>query len=60
MLCYLYPVALEFQSSGATSSLPPIYMLLANIQIARARDAPKVLLPDARESFHHVTIVDGV
>ncbi|KAG9220389.1 hypothetical protein CCMSSC00406_0006654 [Pleurotus cornucopiae] len=39
----------KFQSSGTTSSLPPIYMLLANIQIARARDAPKVLLPDARQ-----------
>src|SRR5277367_2579756 len=31
------------------ASLPPIYSLLANIQIARARDAPKLILPDARK-----------
>ncbi|KAJ8515561.1 hypothetical protein ONZ45_g7046 [Pleurotus djamor] len=39
----------KFQATGANASLPPIYMLLANIQIARARDAPKIILPDARQ-----------
>jgi RNA polymerase-associated protein CTR9 len=29
--------------------LPPIYSLLANIQIAHARKAPKVILNDARK-----------
>ena len=38
-----------FQSNGSSSSLPPIYSLLANIQIANARKAPKLKLPDARE-----------
>lgn len=38
-----------FQANGTAGSLPPIYSLLANIQIAHARKAPKVILPDARE-----------
>jgi RNA polymerase-associated protein CTR9 len=38
-----------FQANGTVASLPPIYSLLANIQIARARDAPKLILPDARK-----------
>lgn len=37
------------QSNGSTSSLPPLYYLLANIQIARARAAPKLILQDARQ-----------
>ena len=29
-----------------------MYSLLANIQIAHARQAPKIILPDARERIH--------
>ncbi|KAL4073760.1 hypothetical protein V8B97DRAFT_1238806 [Scleroderma yunnanense] len=36
-------------SNGTTASSPPIYALLANIQLAHARKAPKVVLADARE-----------
>ncbi|TFK54552.1 RNA polymerase II-associated protein [Heliocybe sulcata] len=39
----------SFSNNGATASLPPVYSLLANIQIARARNAPKVILPNARQ-----------
>ena len=46
-----------FQSSGSTNSLHPIYALLANIQIAYARKAPKLVLADARESFCYVSII---
>jgi RNA polymerase-associated protein CTR9 len=38
-----------FEANGSTSSLPPVYALLANIQIANARQAPKIILPQARE-----------
>ena len=38
-----------FQSNDSSSSLPPIYSLLANIQIANARRAPKLKLSDARK-----------
>ncbi|THH04202.1 hypothetical protein EW145_g5695 [Phellinidium pouzarii] len=51
-----------FKTSQMTSSLPPIYQLLANIQLARARKAPKMILDNPRqddlraerlkESFH--------
>ncbi|KAH8107706.1 hypothetical protein BXZ70DRAFT_1013744 [Cristinia sonorae] len=37
------------QYNGSTSTLPPLYYLLANIQIARARRAPKLILQDARQ-----------
>lgn len=40
-----------FQSNDFSSSLPPIYSLLANIQIANARKAPKIRLSDARKFF---------
>ncbi|KAI0319009.1 RNA polymerase II-associated protein [Amylostereum chailletii] len=40
-----------FQSRGSTLSLPPIYCLLANIQLSRARQAPKMKLPDARQDI---------
>lgn len=46
-----------FQSSGLTNSLHPIYALLANIQIAYARKAPKLVLADAREYFCYVSII---
>ncbi|KZT29077.1 TPR-like protein [Neolentinus lepideus HHB14362 ss-1] len=39
----------SFNDNGVTASLPPVYSLLANIQIARARNAPKVILPNARQ-----------
>ncbi|THH01100.1 hypothetical protein EW026_g1546 [Hermanssonia centrifuga] len=38
-----------FRSNGSTSSLPPIYSLLANIQLAHARKAPKIIWKDARQ-----------
>lgn len=37
-------------ANGTTAQSPPIYALLANIQIAHAQKAPKVVLPDARRS----------
>ena len=39
-------VSSVFQSNGPSSSLPPVYALLANIQIARARKAPKLIIPE--------------
>ncbi|KAG9316871.1 hypothetical protein JVU11DRAFT_2947 [Chiua virens] len=36
-------------ANGTTAQSPPIYALLANIQIAHAQKAPKVVLSDARE-----------
>ncbi|KAG1735969.1 hypothetical protein EDB19DRAFT_1896149 [Suillus lakei] len=36
-------------ANGTTASSPPIYALLANIQIAHAQKAPKLVLPEARE-----------
>ncbi|KAG1725277.1 uncharacterized protein EDB91DRAFT_1169030 [Suillus paluster] len=39
--------AIEWQM-GATASSPPIYALLANIQIAHAQKAPKVVLSEAQ------------
>ncbi|TDL26025.1 TPR-like protein [Rickenella mellea] len=37
-----------FEWQGSTESLPPVYLLLANIQIAYARSAPKMVLTNAR------------
>lgn len=37
-------------ANGTTAHSPPIYALLANIQIAHAQKAPKLILPDARKS----------
>ncbi|KAG6902757.1 hypothetical protein C0995_011905 [Termitomyces sp. Mi166 len=39
----------SFQANGTESHLPPIYSMLANIQLAYARKAPKLILPDARQ-----------
>jgi RNA polymerase-associated protein CTR9 len=39
-----------------TASLPPIYSLLANIQIAHARKAPKIVLLDARKPSCHCVL----
>lgn len=49
----LYIVAIDneflaFQNNGSAGLLPPIYSLLANIQMAYARKAPKLILSDAR------------
>ncbi|KAH9961533.1 RNA polymerase II-associated protein [Russula dissimulans] len=41
----------SFQASGSTSSLPSIYSLLASIQLAKARKAPKLKLPNARQDI---------
>ena len=40
-----------FQSSGSTSSLPSVYSILASIQLAKARKAPKLKLHNARKFF---------
>ncbi|KAH8118914.1 TPR-like protein [Phellopilus nigrolimitatus] len=40
---------LLFRSNHTESSLPPIYQLLANIQLARARKAPKIKLDNPRQ-----------
>lgn len=40
---------LVFKSLQANSSLPPVYTLLANIRMARARQAPKMRLEGARK-----------
>ncbi|KAH7907720.1 hypothetical protein BJ138DRAFT_1116454 [Hygrophoropsis aurantiaca] len=39
----------SLHANGATASSPPVYALLANIQLAHAQKAPKVVLSDARE-----------
>ncbi|KAF8971112.1 RNA polymerase II-associated protein [Flammula alnicola] len=41
----------SFQSNDSAASLPPIYSLLANIQIAHARKAPKLILRDAQQDI---------
>ncbi|KAF8513907.1 RNA polymerase II-associated protein [Hysterangium stoloniferum] len=40
-----------FKSLQATSSLPPVYTLLANIRMARARQAPKMRLEGAQRDI---------
>ncbi|KAF9010665.1 RNA polymerase II-associated protein [Cyathus striatus] len=42
---------LTFRSNGMVGYLPPMYSLLANLQIACARKAPKLILPDARQDI---------
>ncbi|KNZ74931.1 Tetratricopeptide repeat protein 1 [Termitomyces sp. J132] len=39
----------SFRANGTESHLPPIYSMLANIQLAYARKAPKLILSDARQ-----------
>ncbi|KAF8895729.1 RNA polymerase II-associated protein [Gymnopilus junonius] len=41
----------SFQANDSAASLGPIYPLLANLQVARARRAPKLVLQDAREDI---------
>jgi len=41
-----------FRMNASAASLPPVYSMLANIQIAHARKAPKLVLQNARPSFH--------
>lgn len=50
----LIPGVLAFQANGSTSSLPPVYSLLANIQIAHARKSPKLILQDASEDTPYI------
>lgn len=38
----------EFTETGRQGELAPLYLLLANIQMIRARRAPKMILDDAR------------
>ena len=40
---------LDYTSTGQQAVLSPVYHLLANIQLARARKAPKIHLDSARE-----------
>ncbi|KAF7305788.1 RNA polymerase II-associated protein [Mycena chlorophos] len=40
-----------FQGHGVSEALGPIYTLLANIKIAYAGKAPKMVLPDARQDI---------
>ncbi|THU95501.1 RNA polymerase II-associated protein [Dendrothele bispora CBS 962.96] len=42
-----------FRMNDSTASLPPVYSMLANIQIAHARKAPKLVLQNAREDILH-------
>lgn len=44
-------------ANGTTAQSPPIYALLANIQIAHAQKAPKLILSDARKSSTCARIV---
>lgn len=46
---HTYLRAIALTANGTTAHSPPIYALLANIQIANAQKAPKVILPDARK-----------
>ncbi|KIK69347.1 hypothetical protein GYMLUDRAFT_214453 [Collybiopsis luxurians FD-317 M1] len=41
----------SFKSTGNSASLPPIYSLLANIEIDHSRRAPKLILASAREDI---------
>ncbi|KAH7878549.1 uncharacterized protein C8R40DRAFT_1066987 [Lentinula edodes] len=41
----------SFKMNGKAALLPPIYSLLANIQIDHSRRAPKLILPNAREDI---------
>jgi hypothetical protein len=38
----------EFTDTGRQGELAPVYLLLANVQMIRARKAPKLLLENAR------------
>ncbi|KAI0065995.1 TPR-like protein [Artomyces pyxidatus] len=41
----------SFRSNGSTASLPAVYSLLANIHLARARNAPKKKLSNSRQDI---------
>lgn len=55
--CNPYASFLALTANGTTAQSPPIYALLANIQIAHAQKAPKVVLPDARKPFTLYTVL---
>jgi RNA polymerase-associated protein CTR9 len=48
-----------FQTQNDVASLPPIYALLANLQIARARNAPKIILSNARACNVDYTYIEA-
>lgn len=58
-IAYGARVRVALAANGTTAQSPPIYALLANIQFAHARKAPKVSLPDARMhlTFAHVVFL---
>ena len=39
----------DFTQNGDETALPRVYSLLANLQLERARSAPKLIMADARE-----------
>ncbi|TFK44271.1 RNA polymerase II-associated protein [Crucibulum laeve] len=41
----------SFQTNGSSESPQPVYTLLANLQIAHARKAPKMILTNARQDI---------
>ena len=47
--CPFLILPLDFSSTGDEVALPRVYSLLANLQLERARAAPKVVLKDARK-----------
>ena len=47
---YLATFSKGFTSNGDESSLPRVHALLGNLLLERARTAPKMIIPDPRES----------
>jgi hypothetical protein len=41
----------DFTARGESRSLAPVYSLLSNLQLAQARKAPKLILPNPRTLF---------
>ncbi|TFK25227.1 RNA polymerase II-associated protein [Coprinopsis marcescibilis] len=41
----------SFHATGSSNSLPPIYALLANVQLSHARKAPTLILEDAQHDI---------
>lgn len=55
-----YKCTLAFQANGTASLLPPIYSLLANIQIAYAQKAPKLKLSSARAFSNTISCMNFI
>jgi hypothetical protein len=47
---FIGAIVLDFQQKEDDASLPRVYSLLANLQLERARSAPKMIMSDSRES----------